>query len=90
MKSPIILLLVLLSFSLSCSRQGSGAQTATLPGASSESVAEQPKSTNFALTKGMPADTVTDEVTTRPRTARSFATRTSPSRLLPHPKLNIA
>jgi hypothetical protein len=66
MKSPFILLLLLLTFSLSCSRQGSTVQTASAPAARSEAIPEQAKSANFALTSGQIVDTLKDEVAALP------------------------
>ena len=60
MKSPFILLLILLSFSLSCSQSVSRLSAGAL--SKNEAVAEQPKSKNFAETKAVMGDTVNDEV----------------------------
>ena len=60
MKSPFILLLLLLSFSLSCSQPASRLSADVQ--SKSEAVAEQPKSKNFAETKAVMGDTVNDEI----------------------------
>ena len=58
MKSPIILLLILLSFSLSCSRQGATYRAAQSSG-NSQSADKQSRSANFGYAQ---AEIVTDEV----------------------------